>query len=78
MRRSWVDQDGAQIVDVGQRRAGAQQVVERREEAGGIVVGEHGGGIEAFFARAGKRGRVDEGAAFYFTLPRVEKDGRDE
>src|ERR1043166_4746509 len=49
-----VNEDGAEVVDVGEGRPGGEQIAEPREERGGIVLGKKGGRIEA--ERAGPRG----------------------
>ena len=42
-----VNDDGAEVGDVGERRAGYEQVADGVEKPRGIVVGEKRGGIEA-------------------------------
>src|SRR5690348_2639806 len=42
-----VNEDRAEVIDVGAGRAGRQEIAERREKAGGIVVGKKRGRIEA-------------------------------
>src|ERR1043166_2775013 len=49
-----VNEDVAEVVDVGEGRPGGEQIAEPREERGGIVLGNKGGRIEA--ERAGPRG----------------------
>src|SRR4029077_16626410 len=56
-----VNEDGTEVGDVGERRAGREQVADAVEKPRGIVVGEKGGGNEA--KRLGPRQRriVDKG-----------------
>ena len=52
LRRSRaVNEDGAEVVDVGEGRPGGEKIAEPREKRGGVVLGEKGGRIEA--GRAG-------------------------
>src|SRR6185295_1712084 len=53
-----VNDNGAKVVHVGTGRAGLNEIAEPAEKAGGIVVGEEGGGIEAKRAGAGQGGRI--------------------
>ena len=62
-QRSWpVNDDGAEVGHVGERRAGPEQIADAVEKPRGIVVGEKRGGIEAGGPGALKRRRVDKGA----------------
>src|SRR6185437_4035605 len=56
-----VNDDGAEVVHIGEGRAGNQQVAQRAEKARGIVVGEKRGRIEAARFGAGDRVAVDDG-----------------
>src|ERR1700751_551036 len=70
LRRSGaVNEDGAEVVDVGEGRPGSEKVAEAREERGGIVFGEKGGRIEAKRATAGAAGAVDEGPGRVIRAP---------
>src|SRR5215471_1851804 len=57
-----VNEDRAEIVDIGGGRAGRQQVAKAREKPRGVVVGKKRGRIEALGVRARKRGGVDQRA----------------
>src|SRR5579883_2025431 len=57
-----VNDDSAEIIDVGGCRTRRQQVAQPREEPRGIVVGEKGGRIEAAICRTRRRGLIDHGA----------------
>src|ERR1051326_1289886 len=60
---SWpVNDDGAEIIDIGRGRSRRQEIAKPREKPRGIVVSEKGGRIEAKALRAGDRGRLDYGA----------------
>src|SRR5579883_3244586 len=56
-----VNDNGAEVGDVGEGRAGPEQIADSIEKPRGIVVGEKGGGIEADRPRARERRRIDEG-----------------
>ena len=58
---SGFDQDDAAVIDVGEGRSGPQQIAQRLEEAGGIVLREGSGGIKAERSGARERRRVDHG-----------------
>src|SRR5690242_4809657 len=58
----FVDENGAEIVDVGGSRPRRQEIAETAEKAGRIVVGKKGGRIEAAASRPRERGFVDQGA----------------
>src|SRR5947209_6124638 len=55
-----VNEHSAKIVDVGPGRPGAHEIAEPGEEAGGIVVGEKGGRIEAECPRPRDRAAIRE------------------
>jgi hypothetical protein len=57
-----LDQHGAEVVDIGKRRPGHEQIADRVEEGPGIVVGEHRLGIDPGLRRAGERVGIDQGA----------------
>src|ERR1044072_9181469 len=59
LRRA-VNDDGAEVVDVRESRAGAQQTARTLEKAGGIVVGKKRGRIEAEFRRSRGSRTVDQ------------------
>src|SRR5690348_11402751 len=56
-----VNDDGAEVRDVGERRAGYEQVADRLEKPRRIVVGEKRGGIEAEPFGPFQGGVVDKG-----------------
>src|SRR6266852_6063366 len=56
------DENGAKIVDVGEGRAGDEEIAERAEEAIAFVVGKQLFGTEAAFRRPRKRVRSDDGS----------------
>src|ERR1043166_5708490 len=56
-----VNEDGAEVVDVGPGRPGGEQIAEPREERGGIVLGKKRGRIEAERTRPCGGGSVDKG-----------------
>ena len=57
-----VNDNGAEVGDVGERRAGREQIADAVEKPRGIVVGEKGGGIEAGSAGPRQSRVVDKGA----------------
>ena len=57
-----VYQNYPDVVDVGERRTGQQEIAGGRKERGGIVVGEIGRGSEAERLHLRKRGLIDHGA----------------
>jgi hypothetical protein len=58
-----VNDDGAEVRDVGEGRTGPKKIADAIEKPRGIVVGEKRGGIEAGNLRARKRGLVDKCAS---------------
>src|SRR5207253_1324528 len=56
------DQDGADVVDVGERRAGDEQIAEGGEQRVAVVPVQQRAGIEAVRAGAGERVGRDDGA----------------
>ena len=61
-RSALLDQHGAEVVDVGEGRAGDKKVADAVEEGPRVVVGEHGFGVEARCLGALQRVRRDDGA----------------
>src|SRR4029077_12577428 len=57
-----VNDDGAEIVNVGGGRCRREEIAKPREKTRGIVLGEKGGRIEAEGLRTRRRGGVDQGA----------------
>src|ERR1700733_4311678 len=55
-----VNDNGAEVGDVGKRRTGREQIADAVEKPGGIVVGEKIGGIEAGGLGALQSGVVDK------------------
>src|ERR1051325_1013947 len=55
-----VNEDGAEVIDVGEGGARTQQVAQALEEARGVVVGKKRGRIEAKFLGPGDRLAVDD------------------
>src|SRR4051812_28268375 len=56
-----VNEDGPEVINIGEGRSGHQQIPERGEEWGGIVVGQKRGRIEAKGAAARRREAIAEG-----------------
>src|SRR6201999_3871347 len=50
--RRAVNEDGAEVVDVREGRAGGEEIAQRLEKSGGVVVGKQRGRIQRKFARA--------------------------
>src|SRR5580704_4521236 len=61
-RRRSVNDDGAEVIDVSERRTRRIQIADAVEKPRGIVVCEKGGGIEAGRKRPFYRRFVDKGA----------------
>src|ERR1700731_468588 len=57
-----VNQDPPDVIDIGERRAGLQQIAGGREEGGSVVVVEEGTGLEAERRHPSKRRLIDDGA----------------
>src|SRR5450631_2795950 len=57
-----VNQDHPDVVDIGQRRAGPQQVGGGREEGRGVVVVEESTGLEAERRHCRECGLIDDGS----------------
>src|SRR5215204_5772768 len=55
-----VNEDGPEVINIGEGRSGHQKVPERGEELGGVVVGQKRGRIEAKGAGARRRGTIAE------------------
>src|SRR5689334_7817982 len=64
-----VNDDGAEVGDVGERRTGYEQVANGVEKPRGIVVGEKGGGNEAEAFGPIERGIVDESPGWVIGTP---------
>ena len=59
-------QDGAEVIDVGLGWTGLDEVSQRLKKRVGIVIGEEGAGIEAFFCRTPQRVGPDNGTCIVF------------
>src|SRR6476469_5850171 len=59
-----VNEDGTEVIDVGEGGARAEKIVQAREKPGGVVVGKKRGRIEAEFARPRDRDAVHVGAGW--------------
>src|SRR5947209_11998320 len=57
-----VNEDGTQVIDVREGGAGAEEIAQRFEKSGGVVVGKKRGRIEAKIARPRGGGPIHIGA----------------